>query len=99
MNYDLVLGELYPSVYLSKVVTNIKTRFFCFFSYEGYTAFGFFNVLPMDAKFGFDKPTKEFNEIPDSNNLSKYIENAENIKEDSKRELAKLRELEKSKNL
>ena len=78
---DLVLGELYPSVYLSKVVANIKTRFFCFFSYEGYTAFGFFNVLPMDAKFGFDKPSKEFNEIPDSNNLGRFIENAENIKD------------------
>ena len=31
---ELVLGELYPSVHLSKIVTNLKSRFFCFFSYE-----------------------------------------------------------------
>lgn len=78
---DLVLGELYPSVYLSNVVSNLKSRFFCFYSFEGYTAFGFFNVLPISAKFGFNKPTIPFDKVPTSENLIKYVNNAETIKD------------------
>lgn len=78
---DLTLGELYPSVQLSNVVQNIKTRFFCFFSYEGDTAFAFFNALPVSDKLGFDNPAKEFTEEPTSENMVNFINNAETIKD------------------
>ena len=78
---DLILGELYPSVYLSNVVKNLKSRFFCFFSYEGNTAYAFFNALPVSDKFGFDNPAKEFTEEPTSENLVNFINNAETIKD------------------
>ncbi|MHA1821260.1 MAG: hypothetical protein ACTSVC_12355 [Promethearchaeota archaeon] len=77
----LVLGELYPSVYLSNVVSNLKSRFFCFFSHGGYTAFGYFNVLPISAKFGFDKPAREFNKSPTKKNILEYIKNTKTIKD------------------
>lgn len=78
---SLVLGELYPSVYLSNVVDNLKSRFFCYFSHEGSTAFGFFNNLPVSAKFGFDKEAKIFDFEPTTENIIKYIQNAETIKD------------------
>ncbi len=78
---DLCLGELYPSVYLSNVVNNLKSRFFCFFSYEGYTAFGFFNNLPISAKFGFDQDIKSFDDVPTGENLVEFINKSETIKD------------------
>ncbi len=78
---ELVLGELYPSVHLSKIVTNLKSRFFCFFSHEGYTCFAFFNVLPLSAKFGFGRRPTDFTGTPSSKNLVKYINNAANLKD------------------
>lgn len=78
---ELVLGELYPSVHLSKIVSGLKSRFFCFFSYEGYTCFAFFNVLPLSAKFGFGKRPKEFTGVPSSANLVKYVKNSINLKD------------------
>jgi hypothetical protein len=78
---ELCLGELYPSVYLSNVVTNLKSRFFCFFSAEGSTGFGFFNDLPVSAKFGFSKTPKLFTDVPTSENLIKFIKKAETLKD------------------
>ncbi|MHA1729516.1 MAG: hypothetical protein ACTSWY_12390 [Promethearchaeota archaeon] len=78
---DLCLGELYPSVYLSEIVDNLKSRFFCFFSYEGNTAFGFFNVLPVIDKFGFNEPSNNFSKEPSSENLIKYISEIKTIKD------------------
>jgi len=78
---ELTLGELYPSVYLSNVVKNLKSRFFCFFSYEGNTAFGYFNSLPTQANFGFDEPPKPFTEDPSTKNLVKFINDATTIKD------------------
>lgn len=78
---ELLLGELYPSVYLSNIVRSLKSRFFCFFSFMGYTAFGFFNHLPISAKFGFNKEAKTFDDIPNRENLLEFIENAETIKD------------------
>ena len=59
----------------------MKSRFFCFFSYEGYTAFGFFNLLPLSAKFGFEKPAKQFDGVPTTENLIKFIDECETIKD------------------
>ncbi len=78
---ELILGEIYPSAYLTKVITNIKTRFFVFFQYQGYSAFGFFDTLPDRAKFGFEEKAREFNEEPTSENLQKYANGAKNLKE------------------
>ncbi|GAB4320794.1 MAG: hypothetical protein Kow0069_24860 [Promethearchaeota archaeon] len=55
---QLVLGELYQSVHLSQIIKNLKSRYFTFFSYQGYTAFGFFQQLPTSAKFGFGQEPK-----------------------------------------
>ncbi|MBY8989206.1 MAG: hypothetical protein KGD58_00500 [Candidatus Lokiarchaeota archaeon] len=78
---ELTLGEIYPSTYLSQVIENIKTRFFVFYQYQGYSAFGFFNALPDLSKFGFEEHARDFNEEPTSDNLSKYAKNAKNMKE------------------
>lgn len=78
---EITLGELYPSVFLSEVVQNLKSRFFCFFSYEGNTAFGYFNVLPTSANFGFDEPPTPFTEEPNTQNIVAYINNAKNLKD------------------
>ncbi|MFX1308780.1 MAG: hypothetical protein ACFFB6_06195 [Promethearchaeota archaeon] len=78
---DLILGEIYPSAYLSQIIKNIKTRFFVFFQYQGYSAFGFFNALPELAKFGFDEQPSDFNGEPTPDNLIKYSKNVKNIKE------------------
>ena len=78
---ELILGEIYPSAYLTKVITNIKTRFFVFFQYQGYSAFGFFDSLPELANFGFEEKAREFDEEPTSENLQKYAKNAKNLKE------------------
>ena len=78
---ELILGEIYPSAYLTKVITNIKTRFFVFFKYQGYSAFGFFDSLPERTKFGFEEKAREFEEEPTSENLQKYASSAKNLKE------------------
>ncbi|MHA2290352.1 MAG: hypothetical protein ACXABG_16315 [Promethearchaeota archaeon] len=78
---ELILGEIYPSAYLTKVITNIKTRFFVFFQYQGYSAFGFFDALPDRAKFGFEKKAREFEDEPTPDNLQKYANNAKTLKE------------------
>ena len=78
---EIILGEIYPSAYLTKVITNIKTRFFVFFQYQGYSAFGFFNSLPQLSKFGFEEEVKDFTTEPTPENLIKYIKNAKTIKE------------------
>ena len=78
---ELTLGEIYPSAYLTKVIDSIKTRFFVFFQYQGYSAFGFFDSLPDRSNFGFEEKAKDFNEEPTSKNLMKYAENAKNLKE------------------
>jgi hypothetical protein len=78
---ELVLGEIYPSAYLTKVITNIKTRFFVYFQYQGYSAFGFFDSLPERTKFGFEEKAREFEGEPTSENLQKYASSAKNLKE------------------
>jgi len=78
---ELTLGEIYPSAYLSQIIKNIKTRFFVFFQYQGYSAFGFFNTLPDLTKFGFEEQAREFNRDPTAENLIKYSKNAKNVKE------------------
>ncbi|MBY9018214.1 MAG: hypothetical protein KGD66_05205, partial [Candidatus Lokiarchaeota archaeon] len=78
---ELILGEIYPSAYLSKVIDNIKTRFFVFYQYQGYSAFGFFDSLPDLSNFGFEQQPKEFNEEPTPKNLIKYADKAKNLKE------------------
>jgi hypothetical protein len=80
---DLALGELYSTVFLSEIVTNFKSRFFAFFSWQGYTAFGYFNVLPVSAKFGFNEDARDFDYSQGltSESVLAYVEDARNIKE------------------
>jgi len=78
---ELILGEIYPSAYLSKVIDSIKTRFFVFYQYQGYSAFGFFDSLPDLSNFGFEQQPQEFNEEPTPKNLIKYASKAKNLKE------------------
>jgi hypothetical protein len=78
---ELTLGEIYPSTYLSSVIENIKTRFFVFFEYQGYTALGFFNALPELSNFGFEEHARDFENEPTSDNLIKYAKKAKNLKE------------------
>ncbi|MHA1293655.1 MAG: hypothetical protein ACTSQJ_13435 [Promethearchaeota archaeon] len=78
---ELILGEIYPSVYLIEVISSIKTRFFVFFQHQGYSAFGFFNSLPDRKNFGFEETTREFSSDPTPENLIKYIDGAKNLKE------------------
>ncbi|MFW9867710.1 MAG: hypothetical protein ACFFEN_16570 [Candidatus Thorarchaeota archaeon] len=78
---EITLGEIYPSTYLSSVIHNIKTRFFVFYQYQGYSAFGFFNALPELTNFGFEEHARDFDDEPTSENLIKYSSNAKNVKE------------------
>ena len=78
---DLILGELYPSVYLSNVITNIKSRFFLFFQHQGYSAFAFFSQLPVRKKMGFEEKGSEFSSTPSPENLIKYSKGVKNLKE------------------
>jgi hypothetical protein len=78
---ELFLGELYPSVFLSNYVSNLKSRFFIFFTFEGYTAFGYFNQLPVAANFGFDESPEPFELEPTTENLLKAINDSTNIKQ------------------
>jgi hypothetical protein len=78
---ELILGELYPSVYLTNIISSIKTRFFVFFQHNGYTSFGFFNALPPRKNFGFEEATREFDKEPSSKNLIQYTKKATSLKE------------------
>lgn len=78
---ELFLGELYPSVFLSNVVENLKSRFFIFFSYEGNNAFGYFNQLPAVANFGFNEPTRNFVDEPTTENMIQFINESTNLKD------------------
>ncbi|TFG23447.1 MAG: hypothetical protein EU529_07470 [Promethearchaeota archaeon] len=78
---DLILGEIYPSVYLTEIIKSIKSRFFVFFQHQGYSSFGFFNSLPELKKFGFEQQAREFSSDPTPENLLKYAKNAKNLKE------------------
>ena len=78
---DLILGEIYPSVYLTEIIKSIKSRFFVFFQHKGYSSFGFFNSLPERKKFGFEQKAKEFSNEPTPENLIKYAKTAKNLKE------------------
>jgi len=78
---DLILGEIYPSVYLTEIIKSIKSRFFVFFQHQGYSSFGFFNSLPGLKNFGFEQQAREFSSDPTPENLLKYAKNAKNLKE------------------
>ena len=78
---NLTLGEIYPSVYLTKVISSIKSRFFLFFQHQGYSAFGFFNSLPERKNFGFEKKVKDITVETTPQNLIKYAKSAKNLKE------------------
>ncbi len=83
ITYDgtMTLGELYPSVYMTRIIQSIKSRFFCYYAYEGYTAFGFFNSLPPSENFGFDTEPKPLRAGVESETIIKYIKNSKNLKE------------------
>ena len=72
---ELFLGELYSTVFLSKYVRSLKSRFFTFFQFGGNTAFGFFDQLPLVDKFGFDDPPKSFDLETTTENLVNFINN------------------------
>ncbi len=78
---QLTLGELYPSVYLTNIIKSIKSRFFIFFQYEGYTAFGFFNSMPPLKNFGFEKTITKFDKETTPENIITYAKKAKNLKE------------------
>ena len=78
---ELTLGEIYPSAYLTQIIKNIKTRFFVFYQFQGYSAFGFFNSLPDLSKFGFEENARDFTDEPTSEHLIKYAKKAKNLKE------------------
>jgi hypothetical protein len=78
---ELTLGEIYPSAYLTKIISSIKTRFFVFFQYQGYSAFGFFDSLPERSNFGFEEKARDFSDDPTPENLVNYANNAKNLKE------------------
>ena len=78
---ELILGELYPSVYLTNIIKSIKSRFFIFFQHEGYTAFGFFNSLPPLKNFGFEKLATKFGKESTPENIIAYSKKAKNLKE------------------
>ncbi|MFX0099574.1 MAG: hypothetical protein ACFFCS_08330 [Candidatus Hodarchaeota archaeon] len=72
---DLLLAELYPSVQLTEIIENIRSRYFCFFNSEtGYNCFGFFDNLPENARFGFNTTPKVFDQVPDEKNILKFID-------------------------
>lgn len=78
---NLTLGEIYPSVYLTRIISSIKSRFFLFFQYQGYSAFGFFNSLPERKSIGFEKKINDFEVDSTPENLLKYAKGAKSLKE------------------
>jgi hypothetical protein len=71
---DMLLAELYASVQLTEIVDSIRSRYLVFFSYQGYTAFGFFDNLPENARFGFGTTPKTYDKNPDEKSLVEFIE-------------------------
>ncbi|UYP47753.1 hypothetical protein NEF87_004038 [Candidatus Lokiarchaeum ossiferum] len=79
---DIFLGELYGSVFLSNFVSNLKSRFFVYFNFEGNSAFGYFNQLPPTKNFGFGKTPKTFDDEPTTENIVRFInEEVDNLKD------------------
>jgi hypothetical protein len=78
---NLILGEIYPSVYLTEIIKSIKSRFFVFFQHQGYSAFGFFNSLPARKNLGFEKEARDFVSDPTPENILKYLKGAKHLKE------------------
>ena len=78
---ELFLGELYSTVFLSNYVKNMKSRYYVYFSYQGYSAFGFFSSLPKTSKFGFDTTPREFDMEPTEENFVKFIESSTTLKD------------------
>ncbi|MHA1620131.1 MAG: hypothetical protein ACTSVZ_12710 [Promethearchaeota archaeon] len=78
---DLFLGELYSTVFLSNFVKNLKSRYYVYFSYMGYSAFGYFSSLPKTGKFGFDTTPREFDMDPTEENFVKFIESSSTLKD------------------
>ena len=79
---DILLGELYPSVQLTALADSIRSRYFVFFMYQGYSTFGFFDNLPENARFGFNTAPKMFDESPEEENLIRFIdEEVETLKD------------------
>jgi hypothetical protein len=78
---ELFLGDLYSTVFLSNFVKNMKSRYYVYFSYMGYSAFGFFSDLPKTKNFGFNAPPREFDGDPTEENLIDYIHNAKSLKD------------------
>ncbi|HME52864.1 MAG TPA: hypothetical protein VKM55_11650 [Candidatus Lokiarchaeia archaeon] len=79
---EILLAELYPSVQLTEIVDSIRSRYMVFFSYQGFTAYGFFDNLPENARFGFGTPAKNFEGMPDENGILQFIEkDVENLKD------------------
>lgn len=72
---QMLLAELYSSVQLTEIAESIRSRYFVFFSHEGYSAFGFFDNLPEHASFGFDTPPREFEGEPDEQAIIDFINN------------------------
>ncbi|MHA1998050.1 MAG: hypothetical protein ACTSU9_08020 [Promethearchaeota archaeon] len=73
---EITLGEIYPSVQLTEIAEkNIRSRYFCFFQYQGYSCFGFFDTLPEKARFGFNTPPKVFEKDPTEENIIDFINN------------------------
>ncbi len=77
----LILGELYPSVYLSEIISSIKSRFFVFFQHQGYSAFGFFNSMPEAKNFGFEEDVRDLDDDTTSENVLEYAKSAKTLKE------------------
>jgi hypothetical protein len=71
---DLLLAELYPSVQLTEIVESIRSRYLVYFSAGGYSAFGFFDNLPENARFGFGAAPKTYEGDPDEKSLINFIE-------------------------
>jgi hypothetical protein len=79
---DMLLGEMYPSVQLTEIAETIRSRYFVFFSYQGFSAFGFFDNLPEVTHFGFGVVPKEFDKTQDEDGITEFIEkDVENLKD------------------
>ncbi|MCF2141716.1 MAG: hypothetical protein K9W44_16815 [Candidatus Lokiarchaeota archaeon] len=78
---ELFLGELYSTVFLSNYVKNMKSRYYVYFSYRGYSAFGYFSALPKTDNFGFDQPPRDFNMDPTEENFVNFIKSSTTLKD------------------
>ncbi|MHA1793768.1 MAG: hypothetical protein ACTSVI_14085 [Promethearchaeota archaeon] len=80
---EIILAELYPSVQLTEIAEKqLRSRYFCFFQFQGYSCFGFFDNIPAKARFGFNTTPKEFKAMPTEENILKFInEEVETLKD------------------